>query len=44
MLALANQRGGLDYIYDQLATGRRTRILIVVDDITRECQMAVVKT
>ena len=29
--------GSLDFVHDQLACGRRFRILNVVDDVTREC-------
>jgi putative transposase len=32
-----NQRWSIDFISDQLATGRRFRILDIVDDFTREC-------
>ena len=32
-----NQRGSMDFMSDQLATGRRFRVLNVVDDYTREC-------
>ena len=31
-------------MHDQLATGRRFRILNIVDDVTRECLAAVVDT
>ena len=37
VLALANQRWSLDFVHDQLVTGRRFRVLNVVDDVTREC-------
>jgi putative transposase len=37
MLTGANQRWSMDFMSDQLATGRRFRILNVVDDFTREC-------
>ena len=33
----ANERWSLDFVSDQLASGRRFRILNVVDDHTREC-------
>jgi putative transposase len=33
----ANQRWSLDFVSDQLANGRRFRLLTVVDDFTREC-------
>jgi putative transposase len=32
-----NQRWSLDFVSDQLANGRRFRLLTVVDDFTREC-------
>jgi putative transposase len=32
-----NQRWSLDFVSDQLADGRRLRVLTVVDDYTREC-------
>ena len=32
-----NQRWSLDFVSDQLADGRRLRVLAVVDDCTREC-------
>ena len=41
VLALPNQRWSLDFVHDQLATGRRFRVLNVVDDVTRECLAAV---
>lgn len=34
---LANQRWSLDFVSDQLANGRRFRILNIVDDYSREC-------
>ena len=42
----ANERWSLDFVSDQLACGRRFRILNVVDDHTRECvgQLADVST
>ncbi|WP_370310589.1 IS3 family transposase [Sphingobium abikonense] len=44
VLALPNQRWSLDFVHDQLATGRRFRVLNIVDDITRECLRAVPDT
>ena len=41
---LANQRWSLDFVYDQMASGRRLRVLNVVDDVTRECLAAVPET
>jgi putative transposase len=32
-----NQRWSMDFVSDQLATGRRFRILNIMDDYTREC-------
>jgi putative transposase len=34
---LPNERWSLDFVSDQFVDGRRMRILIVVDDCTREC-------
>ncbi len=39
-----NARWSLDFVHDQLACGRRFRILNVVDDATRECLLAVADT
>jgi putative transposase len=44
VLALPNQRWSLDFVHDQMATGRRFRVLNVVDDVTRECLAAVPDT
>ncbi|WP_132833503.1 IS3 family transposase [Sphingomonas sp. PP-CC-3G-468] len=44
VLALPNQRWSLDFVHDQMATGRRFRILNIVDDVTRECLRAVLDT
>jgi putative transposase len=38
--AKANARWSLDFVHDQFASGRRFRILNVVDDVTRECLAA----
>ena len=40
----ANARWSLDFVHDQLAGGRRFRILNVVDDVTRECLAAIPDT
>ena len=40
----ANQRWSLDFVSDVLADGRRFRVLVVVDDFTRECLALVVDT
>jgi putative transposase len=39
-----NQRWSLDFVADTLDSGRRFRILVVVDDFTRECLALVVDT
>ena len=39
-----NERWSLDFVSDQLACGRRFRILAVFDDCTRECLAAVADT
>lgn len=39
-----NQRWSLDFVSDALASGRRFRVLAVVDDFTRECLGLVVGT
>ena len=44
VLALPNQCWSLDFVHDQLVTGRRFRVLNVVDDVTRECLLAVPDT
>ena len=44
VLALPNQCWSLDFVHDQLATGRRFRVLNIVDDVTRECLAAVPDT
>jgi putative transposase len=40
----SNQRWSLDFISDTLISGRRIRILAIVDDFTRECLALVVDT
>ncbi len=44
VLALPNQRWSLDFVHDQMASGRRFRVLNIVDDVTRECLAAVPDT
>lgn len=39
-----NQRWSLDFVSDQLADGRRFRVLNIVDDFTRECLAVEVDT
>lgn len=38
----ANERWSLDFVSDQLANGRRFRVLNVVDDFSRECVLQVI--
>jgi len=40
----ANDRWSLDFVSDQLADGRRIRVLNVVDDYSRECVGQIVDT
>jgi putative transposase len=35
--ARANARWSLDFVHDQMATGRRFRVLNITDDVTHEC-------
>ena len=42
--ARVNARWSLDFVHDQLACGRRFRILNIVDDVTRECLAAIPDT
>src|ERR1700691_5206896 len=42
--AKVNARWSLDFVHDQLAQGRRFRILTIVDDVTRECLAAIPDT
>jgi putative transposase len=42
--ALPNARWSIDFMHDQLACGRRFRILNVIDDVTKECLAAVADT
>ncbi len=42
--AKPNARWSLDFVYDQLACGRRFRVLNIVDDVTRECLAAIPDT
>jgi transposase InsO family protein len=44
VLALPNQRWSLDFVHDQMASGRRFRVRNVVNDVTRECLAAVPDT
>jgi putative transposase len=40
----ANDRWSMDFVSDQLASGRRFRVLNIVDDFTRECVLQIVDT
>lgn len=42
--AKPNARWSLDFVHDQMANGRRFRILNIVDDVTRECLAAIPDT
>jgi putative transposase len=44
VIALPNQRWSLDFVHDQLASGRRIRVLNILDDVTRECLAAIPDT
>ena len=39
--AKVNARWSLDFVHDQMANGRRFRVLNIVDDMTRECLAAI---
>ena len=39
-----NQRWSLDFVSDVLVDGRRFRVLVIVDDFTRECLALIVDT
>ncbi|MES0003369.1 IS3 family transposase [Mesorhizobium sp. M0051] len=42
--ARPNARWSLDFVHDQFACGRRFRVLNIVDDVTRECLVAIPDT
>jgi len=42
--ARANARWSVDFVHDQLANGRRIRILKLVDEVTCECLAAIPDT
>lgn len=44
VVARANARWSLDFVHDQMASGRRFRILNIVDDVTRECLASIADT
>jgi putative transposase len=39
-----NSRWSVDFVHDQLAMGRRFRVLNIIDDVTKECLAAVADT
>jgi len=39
-----NSRWSVDFVHDQLADGRRFRVLNVIDDVTKECLAAIPDT
>lgn len=39
-----NSRWSTDFVHDQLANGRRFRVLTVIDDVTKECLAAIPET
>ena len=39
-----NRRWSTDFVHDQLASGRRFRVLTIIDDLTKECLAAVPDT
>ena len=42
--ARPNARWSVDFVHDQLSSGRRFRILNLIDDVTKECLAAVADT
>jgi putative transposase len=44
MAARANARWSVDFVHDQMTSGRRFRIFNVVDDVTRECLASIADT
>ena len=42
--AHANARWSVDFVHDQMANGRRFRVLNIVDDVTRECLGSIADT
>lgn len=42
--AKANARWSIDFVHDQFGSGRRLRILNVIDDVTKECLAAIPDT
>ena len=41
---MPNQRWSFDFVHNQIASGRRFRVLNIVDDVTRECLAAMADT
>jgi len=41
VIARPNVRWSLDFVHDQFVCGRRFRVLVVVDDVTKECLAAI---
>lgn len=39
-----NERWSMDFLHDQLSTGRRIRVLNVIDDYSRQCLASIVDT
>jgi putative transposase len=44
LITRTNQRWALDFVHDALASGRRLRLLTIIDVFTRECLSIVVDT
>jgi transposase InsO family protein len=44
MVARANARWSVDFVHDQMMSGRRFRIFNAVDDVTRECLASIADT
>ena len=44
LATVPNSRWSVDFVHDQLANGRRFRVLNVIDDVTKECLAAIPDT
>jgi transposase InsO family protein len=44
LASVPNSRWSVDFVHDQLANGRRFRVLNVIDDVTKECLAAIPDT
>lgn len=44
LATVPNSRWSIDFVHDQLANGRRFRVLNVIDDVTKECLAAIPDT